>query len=782
MKLWYEQPATAWVEALPLGNGRIGAMVFGNPVNETISLNEDTMWSGYPRDTNRKDAYLYLARAKELVLEGKLHEVQSHIEQNMLSKYTQSYLPLGDIKLDFIGINPEDVTNYKRQLSLDEAVTQTNFTSGGVEYLQEQFISTPAQCMVIKLSANKCNKVNFTLSFVSQLKQKLQTNSGVITVEGICPSQVDPVYHSGVEPVIYAQEDEKKGILFTSKLIVNANNGAVSSCDNKITVENADEVVIKLFVRTSFNGYNKHPYLEGKDYIANCDSDIKAVDGMTYDKLKADHIAEYQSYYNRVKLSFGNDDFERVPTDKRLIDFQTSQNDSCLYELIFNYGRYLLISSSRQGTQPANLQGIWNKELQAPWSSNYTVNINTEMNYWPALSCNMLEMQMPLNQMIVELRDTGAKTAKAHYGARGATSHHNVDLWRLSNPVGENGVGTACYAQWPMSFGWLCRHLFEQYEYTLDKTYLADVVYPALKDAAEFYIDTLVTDESGYLCMAGDTSPENTFIYQGKRCNITKNATMSTAIIKEVFTNLLKCYDVLGIDDPTIDQVRERVGKLYPYQIGTKGQLLEWDCEYEEPELQHRHISHLYPLYPANELHVDTDLALIEACKKTLEIRGDVGTGWSLGWKINVWARLQDGNHALKLLKRQLSYVDNNRTDYMNGGGTYMNLFDAHPPFQIDGNFAATAGICEMLLQSYDDKVRLLPALADEIPNGYVKGLCAKGGLIVDIDFNNGKLTTAHIKVTAGQSRTVTFIYAGKTLDFNLSKGDCITIEERQFI
>lgn len=785
MKLWYKQEAKHWVEALPLGNGRMGAMVYGNPVNEVVSLNEDTLWSGYPRDTNNHEAHKYLKSAQELVLQGKLNEAQSYIEKNMLSKFTQTYLPFGDISLDFLGLNKEEITDYKRELSLDNAMTTTTYNIGGIVYTQQMYISNPANCMVIKLSADKKQSISVKTSFVSQLRYESDAHNDRIVINGICPSQVRPSYVESENPIVYEDDDHKKGISFASKIVVDNIDGEIKAEDNAIVVQNASEVYIKIFIRTSFNGYDKHPYLDGKDYISDCNNDILLASKQSYDQLLAEHIADYQRYYKRVELSFEKNDFDEVPTDVRLIEFQKTQNDSCLYELIFNFGRYLLISSSREGTQPANLQGIWNKELQAPWSSNYTVNINTQMNYWPALSCNMLEMQQPLNKLIEELRDTGAKTAKYHYNANGITAHHNVDLWRLSNPVGEDREGSAGYACWPMSYGWLCRHLFEQYEYNLDIDFLRDKAYPAILGATQFYVDMLVADENGYLCIIPSNSPENTFIYEGKRCNISKNTTMSTAIVKEVFTNFIKCCELLGITGELLDTVKAKIEKLYPYEIGSQGQLLEWDKEYEEPEIQHRHISHLYGLYPANEINPYKSEELVKACKRTLEIRGDVGTGWSLGWKINVWARMLDGDHALKLLKRQLSFVDQNRTDYMNGGGTYMNLFDAHPPFQIDGNFAATAGVNEMLLQSYDDRVLILPALPSELPNGYIKGLCAKGGITANIYFKDGKLEKAEINVinkyNKQYSKDVTFVYNNREIKCAVKNGDIITLYGEDF-
>ncbi|HZJ82749.1 MAG TPA: glycoside hydrolase family 95 protein, partial [Clostridia bacterium] len=416
-----------------------------------------------------------------------------------------------------------------------------------------------------------------------------------------------------------------------------------------------------------------------------------------------------------------------------------------------------------------------------PWSSNYTLNINTEMNYWPAEICNLSELHQPLLELINELRITGAKTAKLHYGVDGFVVHHNTDIWRLSNPVGNFGRGMAGCAFWPMAAGWLCQHLFEHYEYTLDKEFLRDTGYPAIRDAAKFYMDMLVEDEDGYLIMAPSTSPENIFLYDGEVCKVSKTATMTMAIVREVFNNCIKCSEILNMDKEFAREIRSKIPKLFPYQIGSKGQLLEWEEEFEELEPHHRHISHIYPLHPGFEITPLDTPELAEACKKSLLLRGDDGTGWSLGWKINTWARLHDGNHALKLLKRQLFYVSENNTNYTDGGGTYMNLFDAHPPFQIDGNFGACAGIAEMFLQSYDGKVLILPALPDELANGHIKGLCAKGGIVTNILFRDGKLHKMGFYTKSEGSRVVTFIYNGRSLQMEVAEGQHYAIDGSMF-
>ena len=781
MRLWYQQPANKWVEALPIGNGRIGAMVFSIPDQDIFMLNEDTLWSGYPRDTNVPHAAKYYPEAVELVMQKRYKEAQELIEDHMLGSFTQSYMPLGDLKLDFSDIDRKEVIEYKRELNLNEAIVTTEFVHKSIQYKREVFISHPDQCMVIKLSADSPSSISFTASFDSKLKYKVSVQDNMLIVDGICPSHVEPNYVDSPNPVVYEDEDDKKGIEFRKIAIIENQGGSIHADEQSISVKNAHNVVIKICIRTSFNGFDKQPFLEGKDFKGDVQKDYLNIKDLSYDLLRRRHIEDYQALYNRVELDLGHDLNYDVPTDKRLELFQETQDDKGLYCLIFQYGRYLLIASSRKGTQPANLQGIWNHHLRAPWSSNYTVNINTEMNYWPAEICNLSELHEPLFEFIKELRVTGSRTAKLHYNADGFVVHHNSDIWRLSNPVGNFGRGAAVYAFWPMAGGWLCQHLFQHYEYTLDEEFLRETAYPIIKDAAKFYLDTLVEDENGYLLMAPSTSPENLFLYEGEVCAVSKTATMTMAIIKEVFNNYLKCCEILNIDEEMINEVRSKLPKLFPYQIGSKGQLLEWEEEFEEVEPHHRHISHIYPLHPGFEINPIDTPELAEACRKTLLLRGDEGTGWSLGWKINAWARLHDGNRALKLLKRQLSYVNEDNIHYKGGGGTYMNLFGAHPPFQIDGNFGATAGIAELFLQSYEDKVLILPALPDELVNGRIKGLCAKGRIVTDIVFKDGELDRMKFYTETEEPRRVTFIYRGKSLEMEIEKGRHYVIEKSMF-
>lgn len=627
--LWYKEPAKEWTDSLPLGNGRIGAMVFGGVFNERIALNEDTLWSGYPVDKNNPNAAKCLEHARKLAYEGKYEELSEYVEGNMLGDYTESYLPLGDLFLLFP--ESEDLAeNYYRDLNMNNAIATTRFSLGDCEYYREAFVSHEAQAYVMKLGASKPGRISFSMSFASQLRAQVRAEASSLVITGLCPSHVEPSYLYSENPIIYEEDPAKKGIRFGARAAVVAKGGAVSTNEATVTVENADEVIITFTVRSSFNGYNKQPYLEGKDYQAELLEDAKKLEGIDYADLLCRHEQDFRSYFERVDFYLEPDNYEDIPTDERLERFEKTQDDKELYKLLFQYGRYLLISSSRPGTQPANLQGIWNQELRAPWSSNYTLNINAEMNYWLAENCNLSEFHEPFLEFILKLRDNGARTARLHYGADGAVSHHNSDIWCMTNPVGRTDRYSIGYAYWCMSFGWLCRHLFSHYEYTNDIEYLRKKVYPTLKLAAEFYLCMLTEDVDGSLIIAPSTSPENAYLLDGKRICVSKTTTMTTSIVREVFSEIGKCSDILNISDEFTKKVSAALTKLPEYKIGKKGQLMEWDADYEDAEETHRHISHLYPLYPGEEITPDKTPELANACRKTLEIRGDGGTGWSL--------------------------------------------------------------------------------------------------------------------------------------------------------
>ncbi len=784
--LWYRQSARKWTEALPVGNGRIGAMLFGGVACERIALNEDSLWSGYPKDKNNPDAHKYYAQAQQLAQSGQLAQAQRLIEDRLEGAFTESYMPLGDIYIEFSGV--DECRNYTHLLDLRSGLDICEFDSAGAHIRRTAFASYPDQVFVLRCESSQPGRINFKLRFETQLRAQASAQAGSITVDLRAPSHVDPNYVDSPDPVIYSDAPAEMGMRCRARILVSAEGGSVGCDDGRICVAGADSALLILAVRTSFNGPARQPELEGRDEKADVERDLSAIAGFSFDRLLERHLSDFVPLFDRVRFEL-NGPVDDIPTDERLRRFLDSPDDRALYELIFHYGRYLMFCSSRPGTRAANLQGIWNPHLRAPWSSNYTVNINTEMNYWPAEICGMGDMHMPLMDLVDALRVTGRETARLHYAARGVVSHHNVDIWALSNPVGDCGRNTAGYAFWPMSFGWLCRHMVEHYDYTLDDAFLRERVLPALDDCVEFFLDILYENADGQLVITPATSPENSFIYEGERISVAKSCAMSSAIVFETFENYLRLSGVAGHTGELADRVRAALPRLKRFDIGTKGQLLEWDSEYEEAEPHHRHTSHLYALHPARLITpesgrpsgancpaeyrsaIDDQPELANACRTSLNLRGDDGTGWALGWKINHWARLMDGDHALKLLKRQLRLVDDGGFNYSSGGGTYANMFDAHPPFQIDGNFGACAGIAEMFCQGYRGNLLLLPALPGEWKSGHMHGLCAPGRLTVDIDFENGRLKLARIYASRDLKQPLRVVYDDMVKYLNIAAG-----------
>lgn len=744
-ELYYKAPAKYWTEALPIGNGSLGAMCYLDVPCDKLSLNHDTLWTGRPRTVHNEGAYASYKEAQRLALDGKYVKAHKEIERNFLSCWSQAYMPLGDLLISF-DIN--EYKNYKRTLDLTEAVAASYFEADGVQYKKTVFASNPDDVIVYRIDAAD-KSISFKLNAECQLKSSIYTADDTLIIDGECPSDADT--SSGNYPCNSLIYDEKKGISFRGTARVES-DGAVTITDDGISVKNASQAVIYFCAKSSYNGSDKDPDSEGKEYKNACLTALDKAIKKGYDKLLAEHIADYKSYYDRMELSLGDEVNAAVPTDERLIKFMKDKSDLSLYTLLFNFGRYLLISSSREGTMATNLQGIWSDSIKPPWNSNYTVNINTQMNYWCALMCNMPELMTPLVDLIKALSIAGENTAKEYYHAAGFVVHHNADIWGHTTPV----MGSPVWAYWQGASGWLCLSLYEIYEYTLDKAFLEGTAYPIMKKAAMFYLDTLVDDGNGNLIICPATSPENLFLSGGRKSAVAKSSAMMNSIVLSLLTNCKKACEVLGINDEFYNRVCTASDKILPLQIGRHGEILEWNEQLKETEIHHRHVSHLFALHPAGLItHNDTDL--INACRKTLEIRGDDGTGWSLAWKINFWARLWDGNHALTLLDNQLCPVPASGKSifkYSGGGGTYPNMFDAHPPFQIDGNFGTVSGIGEMLLQSDGKNIYLLPALPDKWQNGYVKGLKARGNITVDIEWKNGKITdyklvgdTADIKI-----------------------------------
>lgn len=753
--LWYAKAAKEWTQALPLGSGQLGAMVFGAVKNERIALNHDTLWSGYPKDTVRQGSSAAFRQAQALVREGKLLQAQKLLEEEHNSVWSQAYMPLGDLLLDFA--HGKSAQDYRRELDLTTALHRTGYRCGKASYSREIFASYADHCIALRLCAE-----NGTLDFEARFDTKhhcvLHSENGLLLLDGECPGEHNMDNIAG--KAAYFEEPEKRGIRFRAALRV-ITDGEVQWNAQSVRVKNAQEAVLLVSAFTSFRAWNMHPFLQGKEYGQVCIDHMLALPD--YAQLRERHLADYKELFERVTLDLGSDGRQDMPTDKRLQEFKRGKADRALYVLLFHFGRYLAIASSRPGTQPMNLQGIWNAQYDPPWKSNYTVNINTEMNYWPVLPCAMPELNEPLVQMLRELSAAGERTAREHYGAPGFTCHHNVDIWRLTTPVS----GSAVWSFWPFGSGWLCRNLFTHFTYTMDMDFLRETVYPILCKAAHFYISLLTPDAQGNLCFSPATSPENNFLYEGRKCAVAPSTTMGNSIIRDLFQNLLKAAQYLEIADECTQQVADALARLQPFRIGSKGQLLEWEEEYTETEPGHRHVSHLYGLHPAHLISPEDTPELAEACKRTLQLRGDEGTGWSLGWKINFWARLHDGNHALRLLERQLRPVKSQSYNMHNGGGTYENLFDAHPPFQIDGNFGAVSGITEMLLQSEPGKLHILPALPDKWQDGRVEGLAACGNIRVDIAWQNAVLTTCSLH----GSGNVTLRYGNKTRRVQLNGG-----------
>ena len=779
--LWYKEEAQAWVEALPLGNGRLGAMMFSGAAEELISLNEDSFWAGFPQDKNAQGAAQALPAVQALIHKGRFKQAQDLAEDGLEGQYTESFLPLCDLRLSH-RLPEADIRDYRRELKLANGLSRCAFTSGGVAFTRESFITQPGQAFVLRLTADRPGQISFTLRMDVQVRHTTSIQDNRVISDLRAPGGLLPSYLRSDNPIAYHENEELMGMRARCAAELRVEGGRHTRNGDALTVENADAVTLIFCARTSFNGSFKQPQTQGKDEKALVESDLDKLKHQPYETLKETHIQDFTALMNRVDFRLDLPADPGLSTGERLERFVNDPNDPLLFEQIFHYGRYLLIAASREGSQPANLQGIWNRELRPPWSSNYTVNINTQMNYWPAEPCNLSELHSPLFDLIDRLRVTGAVTARTHYGARGAVCHHNTDLWGLSNPVGNKARGTALYALWPLGYAWLCRHLMEHYDYTLDTEFLKDRALPAITDAALFLADSLKENGQGGLSLFPATSPENTFHYDGEVLSVSRAATMNTAIAREVFANLLRCGDILGLSTSLMAECEQLLPQLPPYRVGSQGQLLEWEEEFEEAEVHHRHISHLYPLHPGREFSVRNTPELAKAVRRSLDIRGDEGTGWSLGWKISQWARLKDGDRALKLLQRQLQPVDAQGHSTLGGGGTYRNLFGAHPPFQIDGNFAASAGIAEMLLQNEDGCLDLLPALPALWANGAVRGLRGFGAAEVDLTFESGRLKTATITSHAKAPQEVRVRCQGKVVTRAINPLETITLTEADFV
>lgn len=705
MRLFYTKPAREWEETLPIGNGSLGAMIFGGATKEHLGLNEESLWSGYYHDKNNHSASKYLDKAREMILTGEYEQAEKLIQNNMLGEYNESYLPLGDLYFDFH--HGENIVNYQRILDINQSIATIDYKVDGNIFHREYFASYPSKAIFMKISCNK-PELNFSVHYHSQIQHDIQFVENAMKIKGKCPEHMDPSYINGdKDPIIQGE----KGMAYEAVLKVMFCDGVISKGEAALNISSASTVIFAFSaVKTPIYDVN-----------------------ISYEEIKLAHTNDYRAIYDKVELYLGEQ--LELPTDIRLENLRKGEKDNGLYALYFQYGRYLLISSSREGSLPANLQGIWNWELRAPWSSNWTTNINTQMNYWLAQSCNLQECIQPYFDFLQRICEEGKKTAKIHYNCRGFVHHHNADYWCNTNPTGmahgedKGSDGSVTWSMWPMGGAWLSSELFKHYEYNLDQKFLRETAYPILREASLFLLDWMFEYNGSYITCPS-TSPENRFITKdgGNSC-VAASSAMDLALIREVFNNFQKTCEILKIEDSILKDISERLERMEPFKIGSKGQLLEWHEEFEENEPGHRHISHLYGLFPSEIFGKDEKL--IDACRTSLKLRLENGgghTGWSCAWIINVFAILGDSENSYKFLKTLLTR------------STYNNLWDAHPPFQIDGNFGGTAGIANMLVQDRNGEIKILPALPAEFESGYAKGLRVKNGKMIDIKWNNGNL------------------------------------------
>ena len=774
MTLWYNRPAQYFEESLPIGNGKLGALIYGGTEQDKLQLNDITLWTGQPVDRDEDAGASKWIPEIRKALFNEDYRLADSLQLHVQGHNSQYYQPLATLLIN--DYNRGQASNYHRQLSLDSAICKTTFMRDGVRYEREYWASNPDKMIAIRLTADRKESLNVGLALTSLVPHKVKASQNQLTMTG------------------HATGDADNSIHYCTIMKVVNRDGSVQAVDSTLQLTGVSEAIVYIVNETSFNGYDKHPVRQGADYINLAADDAWHLVNYSYEQLRDRHVADYRQFFTRVELNLDGAAFNNdVNTEQMLKNYtdlkgnKPSGNNRYLETLYFQYGRYLLISSSRTPGVPANLQGLWTPHLWSPWRGNYTVNINLEENYWPAFTANLAEMAMPLDGFVNALADNGRHTARNYYGiTRGWCSSHNSDIWAMTNPVGEKNEKPE-WANWNLGGAWLVNTLWERYQFTQDKTYLKTTALPLMRGATDFCMDWLIDNpkQSGELITAPSTSPENEYVtdkgYHGMTCY---GGTADLAIIRELFINTSLAEKTLFGTSQYSDKIQEKLQRLHPYTIGHMGDLNEWYYDWDDFDFQHRHQSHLIGLYPGSHLTLNGTPELAQACRRSLEIKGDKTTGWSTGWRINLWARLHDSQQAYHIYQKLLTYVSPDAyrgPDRRRSGGTYPNLFDAHPPFQIDGNFGGTAGVCEMLMQSVLTgtdapiaSIELLPALPEAWNSGSVKGLCARGGYEVDFEWKDGKVVSATIHSKCGGK--VNVFYNGKQKRLNLKKGKQKTI------